>query len=790
MLYNYLKIAFRSLRRHKGFSLINIAGLSIGMACSILILLWVRDELSYDRFHRDAEQLYRITASLSEMNIHAAVAPAPLPEALQAQVPAIRQTVRLNGMRSLLMEVGDRMFEEERIFYADSTFLKMFSFKFVAGDPAEAFKNPETILITESMAKKYFGNEDPLGKTIRSDRKNDFAVAGVLADVPPNSHLQFDFVIPMSFLARTDRDLKQRVWDNFNFYDYVKLDEKADASPEGLAKLGEQITAVYRAHEKELKVEFHLQPVTDIHLHSKFLADLPGHGNIQYVYIFIVVAIFILVVACINFMNLATARSARRAKEVGLRKVAGAVRAQLVRQFLAESSLISVIALIVAVLIVFAALPGFNTVAGKQLSIDLLNAKLVAGLLGITFLTGLLAGSYPALFLSSFMPATVLKGNLKMGASGSFFRNTMVVLQFSVSIILLVGTAAVYKQLKFIQSRNLGYDKENLVYVPMTGDLWQKYQTLRTSLEQEPLTQHFTVVQDLPTNVVNGTVSVEWEGKDKSSQPLFCNMAIDENFLDVFKVTLLDGRGFSKEAKADTSNYLVNESALRTMGMNVETAVGKPLTLWGNKGMIIGVVKDFNFKPIQQPIEPLILRLNTWGGSAVVRTAPGETESTIKALERICQTLNPEYPFSYKFIDQDLDNMYRAEQRLGDLFNIFAVLAIFISCLGLYGLSAFLAERRTKELGVRKVLGASLGHLVYLLLSTFTKPVLIAMLVAAPIGWYAMSRWLEGFAFHITLDWTIFIFAFVVALFIAWITVSYESIKAALTNPAKSLKDE
>jgi putative ABC transport system permease protein len=789
MLYNYLKIAFRSLRRHKGFSLINIAGLAIGMACSILILLWVRDEMSYDRFHRDAERVYRITASLSEMNIHAAVTPAPLPEALQAQIPAVEQTIRLN-MRGGLMQVGDKMFQEEGMLYADSTFLQMFSFKLVAGDPAEAFKNPESILITEAMAKKYFGNEDPLGKTIRNDHKTDFAVVGVLADVPPNSHVQFDFVLPMAFLARTERDLKERVWDNFNYYDYIKLSKKADASPAALVALEKQITSIYKANEKGLKVDFHLQPLTDIHLHSKFLADLPGHGNVQYVYIFIVVAIFILVVACINFMNLATARSARRAKEVGLRKVVGAVRTQLVRQFLAESSLISVISLILAVLIVFAALPGFNTLSGKQLSIDLLNIKMVAGLLGITFLTGLLAGSYPALFLSSFMPATVLKGNLKSGASASFFRNSMVVLQFSVSIILLVGTAAVYKQLKFIQSRSLGYDKENLIYVSMTGDLWKNYETLRSALEQEPLTKNFTVMQDLPTNVVNGTVSVEWEGKDKDFQPLFCNMAIDGNFLDVIKVTLLDGRGFFKDSKTDTSNYLVNESALRTMGMKVETAVGQPLTMWGRKGTIVGVVKDFNFKPIQQPIEPLILRLDTWGGHVVVKTAPGETENTIKALEKICQTLNPEYPFAYKFIDQDLDNMYRAEQRLGGLFNIFAVLAIFISCLGLYGLSAFLAERRTKELGVRKVLGASLPHLIYLLLSTFTKPVLVAMFVAAPIAWYAMDRWLEGFAFHITLDWTIFAFAFVVALFIAWLTVSYESIKAALTNPAKSLKDE
>lgn len=790
MLYNYLKIAFRSLRRHKGFSLINIAGLSIGMACSILILLWVQDELSYDRFHKDVDNLYRITASLPELNLDAAVSSAPIAEAIQAGIPAIAQTVRLSSTHKELMQVGDVMFEEKGIMFADSTFLEMFSYSLVAGDRNEAFRNPEGILLTESIAKKYFGNEDPMGKTIRKNHKEDFTVTGVLTDIPSNSHLQFDFVQPMAFLARTEDDLKERKWDNFNYYTYIRLDKKADASPEALTKIADQITAIYKANEPHLKVVFHVQQLTDIHLRSKFMADVPGHGNIQYVYIFIVVAIFILAVACINFMNLATARSARRAKEVGLRKAAGALRFQLIRQFLAESSLISLIALVLAVLIVLVALPSFNNLAGKQLAINLLNGKIVLGLIGITLITGLLAGSYPALFLSGFMPAAVLKGNLKTGAASSVFRNTMVVMQFSVSIILLVGTAAVYKQLKFIQSRSLGFDKENLVYVPMTGDLWSKYQTLRSSLEQNTHTEHFTVVSDLPTNLTNGTVSVEWDGKDPNTQPLFCNIAIDENFIDVFKINLLNGRGFSKDFKADTTNYLVNEKALKTMGMDVETAVGKSLTLWGRKGVIIGVVKDFNFKPIQQPIEPLILRLNTWGGTAVIRTGAGKTEVTLRALEQICQTLNPAYPFSYNFIDQDIDNLYKAEQRLGGLFNIFAVLAIFISCLGLYGLSAFLAERRTKELGVRKVLGASVTHLVYLLLATFTKPVLVAMVIAAPLAWYAMSRWLEGFAFHITLDWTIFVFAFATSLCIAWVTVSYESVKAALTSPAKSLKDE
>ncbi len=528
----------------------------------------------------------------------------------------------------------------------------------------------------------------------------------------------------------------------------------------------------------------------DIHLHSNFLADLPGHGNAQYVYIFIVVAVFILGVACINFMNLATARSARRAKEVGLRKVAGAARFQLIRQFLAESSIIALIALLLSVILVIAALPLFNDLAGKELTINFLNIKLIGGLLLITLITGLIAGSYPALFLSGFLPVTVLKGNLKTGAASSLFRNTMVVVQFTVSIILLVGTSVIYNQLQFIRTMNMGFDRENLIYVRMTGDLWNKYQALRTSLEQNSLTSDFSFVSDLPSSISNGTISVEWDGKDPGFQPLFSNVAIDENFMDVFKMKLIDGRSFSKEFNADTVNLVVNEMALKTMGMDAATAVGKNLTLWGRKGVIIGVVKDFNFKPIQQPIEPLLLRLNTWGGIAVIKAKAGQAEATIQAMEGIFKQLNPDYPFTYNFVDQDIQNTYQAEQRLSDLFTVFACLAIFISSLGLYGLSAFLAERRTKEIGVRKVLGASVFHVVCLLSKTFTKPVLIAMVFAAPIAWYAMNKWLEGFAFHTTIHWSVFAVAFAIALLIAWLTVSYESIKAAVTNPAQSLRDE
>lgn len=791
MLRNYLKISLRNLFRQKAFSFINISGLAIGMACSIIILLWVQHELSYDRFHRNADNLYRITASLAHLDVHAGVTPTPLAQAISAQIPEIRKAVRVSPPHKGLLQVGDRTFEEKQILYVDSTFLEMFSFPLVAGNPQTALHNPDGILITEEMAKKYFGNEDPLGMTIRKDQHDDLTVTGILADVPENSHIQFDFIQPMAFLARTDRDLKENIWGNFNFFTYVALAETADASPAALQDIAHRIQNIYKANESVLKASFTLQPLDRIHLHSThLLGDFPGGGNVQYVYILSVIALIILVVACINFMNLATARSARRAKEVGLRKVAGAVRAQLIRQFLAESCLIAFIALILAIVLVVVFLTPFNHLAGKNLSLDLFDGKLIPGLLAITLLTGLISGSYPALFLSGFLPAKVLKGNLKAGAGSSIFRNTLVVMQFTASIALLIGTVVVYNQLNFIQDRNLGFDKENLVYANMNGELWEKYNTLRTSLEGNSLTSNFTIVSDLPTRLANATIGVEWEGKDPATQPLFVNIAIDENFFDVFGVTLLSGRGFSREFTADTTNLLVNEKALEIMGMSVDDAVGKPLTFWGKKGTIIGVVKNFNFKPLHYSIEPLILRLNTFGGAVVVRTQPGETEATIAALGDMWEELNPAYPFSYSFVDQALADLYQTERQLGNLFNIFSGLAIFISCLGLYGLSAFLAERRTKEIGVRKALGASTGGVVYLLSQSFTKPVIIAMVVASPLAWYGMSRWLAEFAYHVTVDWTVFIFAFLTALLIAWLTVSFETLKAARINPAESLRNE
>ncbi len=788
MLKNYLKIALRSILRHKAYSFINIAGLSIGMASSILILLWVQHELSFDRWHKDSAQTYRITCNAGDFR--AAVNPAGMPGGLQSELPVIRNTLRISHQVTALFETGVRKFEEKRVFYADSTFLQVFSFPLVKGDARTALMRPDGVLLTEEAAKKYFGQDNPLGKTLRKDNGSNVVVTGVLANVPSNTHLQFDVILPMSAIANT-RDLTERTWENFNYYSYLVLDKHFEATPANLARLQHQMDEIYKKHEKDLKVSFQLQPLADIHLYSSGLqVDLPMHGNAQYVNIFFVVAIFILVVACINFMNLATARSARRAKEVGLRKVVGAVRGQLIGQFLGESLLISFFSLVAAIGLVYLLLPLFNQLAGKTLSIHLGDGKIWAGLLGIAILTGLFSGSYPALFLSGFQPVKVLKGNLRTLGGNRLFRNGLVVMQFIVSIVLLVGTVVIYDQLTYIKRMNLGFDRENLLYMPMKGEIWGKQKALRDELQRDQYTNRWAVISDLPTDLVSGTIDVDWPGKPPKTQIVFPSMDVSENFFDVFQTKLLSGRVFSTAFKADSNNYVLNQTCARVMGMTPESAIGKTISFGGTKGMVVGVVADFHFKPIQTAIEPLVIRLNRWGGTVVVRARSGATEATISALGKISRGLNPAYPFSYGFLDQELANQYKGEQQMGSIFNLFAVLAIFISCLGLYGLSAYMAEQRTKEIGVRKVLGASLFNILRLLSTDFTRLILVATVIAIPLSWWAVNSWLRSFAYHIHVGWAIFVVAPLAALIIAWITVSFESIKAGVANPATSLRSE
>ena len=787
MLRNYFKIAFRNIVRHKAFATINIAGLAIGMACSIFILLWVQNELSYDKFHKNAGTIYRLTAG-GERNS------GPMVPELKAKIPAIKNFVRLLFVQptTTVFELGTKRFEETAVYYADSTLLQVFSFPLIHGNAETALIRPDAVVITEDMAKKYFGNEDPIGKILKKDNTDNVVVTGVLKNIPANSHLQFDFIMPMSAIAHSDWRLRDNIWASYDFYDYIQLDENFKATPVALAGLTRQINKIVGEHIKENTPTNKLQPLTDIHLRSDYHSSLPGQGNIQYVNVFSVVALFILAVACINFMNLATARSARRAKEVGMRKVVGAGRTQLIGQFLGESLFISFIALLIAVIIVYMLLPVFSDLAGKELSIQLLDGKLIALLLGIALFTGLISGSYPALFLSGFKPMEVLKGNMKRMGGNLNFRNGLVVVQFVVSIVLLAGTAVVYRQLNYIKNRNLGYNKSNLLYMPMTGEMGDKQRALKAELKTNPLTANFTTISDPISNLSSDTYGVEWEGSTPADKNIwFSKTWVTDGFFDVAQMKMASGRALSTTEFADSGNYVINEKAAKIMGMTPATAVGKLLTFQGNKGTIVGVVKDFNYKSAQTVIEPMILAFNKWnGGIVLVRTQPGKTEATIQALEKISKQLNPSFPFSYGFVDQDINNLYKGEQQMGSLFNVFAIIAIFISCMGLYGLSAFMAEQRTKEIGVRKVLGASIFNVVYLLSTGFTKLILIAIVIAIPIAWFAINKWLSGFAYRVDVGWAIFLIASLGALAIAWLTVSYESVKAAIVNPIKSLRTE
>ncbi|MGF6925543.1 hypothetical protein QFZ48_001043 [Chitinophaga sp. W2I13] len=505
MLKNYFKIAFRNIVRHKAFATINIAGLAIGMACSIFILLWVQHELSYDKFHKNAGTIYRLTAG-------GATNSGPMVPELKARIPAIKNFVRFSQPTPTVFETGTKKFEEKAVFYADSSLLQVFSFPLLNGNAETALIRPDAVLITEDMAKKYFGNEDPIGKILKRDNKDNVEVTGVLKNIPANSHLQFDFIMPLSAIAQTDWRLRRNIWASYDFYDYVQLDENFKATPAALAGLSRQVNKIFGEHVKENQPDMKLQALTDIHLRSDYQTNLPGQGNIQYVNIFFIVALFILAVACINFMNLATARSERRAKEVGLRKAVGAGRGQLIGQFLGESLFISFMAMLMAVGIVCLLLPVFNNLAGKELSIQLLDGKLIALLLGIALFTGLVSGSYPALFLSGFKPVEVLKGSMKMSGGNLYFRNGLVIMQFVVSIALLAGTAVVYKQLNYIKNRDIGFNKSNLLYMPMTGEMGDKQLALNAELKANPLTANFTAITDPISNLTSSTTGIEWEG--------------------------------------------------------------------------------------------------------------------------------------------------------------------------------------------------------------------------------------------------------------------------------------
>jgi len=795
MFKNYLTTAIRSLKRYKLFTVLNVFGLASGMACSILILLWVQDERSYDQFNDNAPQLYRLTDNVSGTD--AAVTPLPMAEALKRQLPVVKNYARLVALHSMVT-VDKRKFDEKNIFYADPSFLQMFSYPLLQGNKATVLSRPDAAVITVDMAKKYFGDVNAVGKVIHIDddiTPHNYIVTGILKNIPHNSHLKFGILLPLITYEKTSNYNMNapQEWGNYLVYTYLQMDDRFKSTAANINAFEKQVNEFHSANDPtHTKTLYTMQPLTDIHLHSHYLLDVDGQGNALYASIFSIVAIFILVIACINFMNLSTALAGQRSKEVGLRKTIGALRFQLIIQFLGESLLVAFISLVIGVAIAWVLLPLFNDLSSKNITVNLWDAKIIGSLFGIAVLVGLISGSYPAFFLSSFNPAKVLKGMKIAGSQKAFLRNGLVVLQFAISVILMVSTLVVNDQLKFIQNRDMGYNKENLMYIqmPQVGDLQNNYTALKAALSQNTAIKNFTLIEHLPTDLTTGTTDVQWSGKDPNLQTIFPHIGADGNFIKTFGMHIIAGRAFDDNSTADKSNYLVNETALKIMGMTPTSAVGKKISMNGHPGEIIGVVKDFNFKPVQQGIQPLILRYTKQGGFAVIRTSPADMQQVIMKLKEVFQSVYKDYPFSYAFVDQDLSKLYIAEQRMGKLFNVFSVVSIIISCLGLFGLATFATQRRIKEIGVRRVLGASAAGIVSMLAKDFVKLVFAALLVAFPLAWWMMSKWLDNYVYRIHISWWMFALAGVMALVIAFLTISYQSVKAALANPVKSLRTE
>jgi len=758
MIRNYIKIALRNLSRHKGYSLINIAGLAIGMACCILILLWVQDELSFDRFHENADSIYRVIQDIkfSDHSTTWAITQGPLGPSLKEDFPEIVNFTRVTGRRFRLA-YQDNSFDEV-LGMADGSIFEMFTFPLIEGDPQTALSDPHSIVLTEEMARKYFGDEHPIGKVLKADDEYDFLVTGILEEFPLNSHFRYDFLI--------EGIPYQEVVQKISGYLYEKPTIEKDA-------------------------KLNLQPLGRIHLHSNYEFDRP-HGDITYVTIFSLIAFFILLIACINFMNLTTARSANRAREVGMRKVAGAYRRDLVRQFFGESILLAFIALIFAVGIVYLLLSVFNELAAKELSFEISgNIQTLSVLAGVALITGIIAGSYPALFLSAFQPADVLKGTLFSSNRGATFRKVLVVLQFSLTILLIVCTTIVYNQMNFMRNRKLGYDKEYLVYAVLRGDMRQQFDVVKEELLKNPNILAVTSSGTLPTYGYNFSNSLwRWEGQDPDEEILMRASFIDYNYFETLGLEIIEGRSYSKQFSTDpTEALIVNEEAVKVMGM--ESPLGKQLGIGDNQAKIIGVVKNYHFRSLKQEIEPLILILNPSNCWALfARLSSEDVSKTIGYMEKVWGEFASGYPFNYRFMDEAIDNLYRAEQQIGTLFRYFTILAIFISCLGLFGLASFMAEQRTKEIGIRKVLGASVSKILLLLSKEYAKWVLFANIIAWPFAYYTMNKWLQGYAYRINIAVWSFVFAAVLALAIALFTVSYQAIRAATANPADALRYE
>ncbi len=804
MIRNYLKIAFRNLIKHKAFGFINIAGVALGLACFLLLSLYVRDELSYDRYHENADRIYRVSRTFLSKDgtesLRLGHAAPPFGPLIKQDFPEVEEAVRLLET-GWLVRYGDKVFDEENAFVAESNLFKVFSFNVSVGNPDKALENPFSIMFSRPMAEKYFGKENPLGKTVRLDSQFDLTVTGVFEPLPAQSHFHPDFLV--SFSTLNDERVYgaeglRNNWGNNSFSTFLLLAEGSD--PQKLQKafpaFQDRHVPAFQQQKASNYSVLNLMKLTDIHLHSQLDSEIEPNGDIQYVYLFSAIALFILLIACINYMNLATARSASRAKEVGMRKVVGAERGQLINQFLSESLLLVVISVVIALLLVILCLPVLNEFTQKQLSFGvLLDPIFLAIVLGITLFTGLIAGSYPAFFLTSFQPTSVLKGKIASALRNGKLRQTLVVAQFAIAVALIISTAVVYSQMRYIQNYKLGFSKDQVVLLGMVPDSSINYETVKQELRRNSTILEVGGSSRIPSGrLLDSWDAYVMKGDSMASTDINIKaLTIDHEFIPAYEIELAAGRNFSREYGTDDSTgFILNETATRLLGwQDPAQAIGQGFGYGQDRGQIIGVTKDYHFESLHQSVAPIAMfleprRLN-W---LSVRISGGDIPQSLAHIESVWKSYFPERPYSYEFLDQRFGLLYAREQTQQVLFGVFAGIAIFISCLGLLGLSMFMAEIRTREIGVRKVLGATVGNVVTLLSKDFLKLVLIAILIASPIAWYAMDQWLEDFAYRTDIPWWVFVLAGITAILIALLTVSFQSVKAALMNPVKSLRSE
>lgn len=803
MLTNYIKIALRNLSRNKSYAFINIAGLAVGLACCLLITMYVIHELSYERFHTNSDRLFRVVESYTGENETSKYATtySALASVLKQEFSSIKHVSHVYPTSGLMIGPGNKQYQEESIVLADSAFFEMFSFPLIMGDPETVLDDPFTMVITESAALKYFGNENPVGQTLTlKDSRNsvDFEITGVAQDPPGNSHIQFEYLVSFESL-KTMRPWEYEVWYHPPMYTYVELTSAASEK-----EIEEAFPGVYRRYrgEEADSYKLELQPITDIRLYSDLQNELNTTSDIIYVYLFSAIAVFILIIACINFMNLATARSMKRAREVGMRKTLGAQKGQLIGQFLCEAIMMALISLMLAIMMVEAVLPYFNDISGKILSTGMLyNWLTPLVLIGLVVIVGLISGSYPAFYLSSFRPVQVLKGALNKESSGSSrFRKGLVVFQFVISSGLILGTIVITRQLDYIQNEKLGFNKEQVLVIPVreTADQFN-VKSLKQEIVRIPGVEHASAVSGLPGigSGIHGFNVVPEENKSDTLNML--TLTADHSYVETLGLEIVAGRDFSEDFGTDeTQAFVINRSAAYKLGW--KDPIGKELTLRfyvtdlvEKKGQVIGMVEDFQYHSLHESIDPVLIQVYSstfYHDYLAVRLGTGDVAKTLGELESKWASFSPDRPFEYFFLNETFDAMYRSEQRLSQVFNAFAVIAILIACLGLFGLASYSTELRIKEIGIRKVLGANVTDILGLLSKDFLKPVLIGFLLAVPLAMYLIRQWLNNFAEQIDVGFGMYFFAGIMAVAVGIIAVSYQTVRAALTNPINSLRSE